>query len=85
MAARVAAQPTTERITKEVPDLRIVDDALWQRVKARQGEIARSARVQGSKASRFWKKRGVHLPSPQSTCAGGNPGADQARDAGDRV
>jgi site-specific DNA recombinase len=70
MAARVAAQPTTERITKEVPDLRIVDDALWQRVKARQGEIARSARVQGSKASRFWEERGVHLLSGLQRCGG---------------
>lgn len=32
--------PETEWIVKDVPDLRIVDDELWQAVRARQGEIA---------------------------------------------
>ena len=32
--------PEAEWIIREVPELRIVDDALWQAVKARQGEIA---------------------------------------------
>lgn len=32
--------PESEWIITEAPDLRIVDDALWQAVKARQGEIA---------------------------------------------
>ncbi|MER2508255.1 MAG: recombinase family protein [Amaricoccus sp.] len=32
--------PESEWITTEVPELRIVDDALWQAVRARQGEIA---------------------------------------------
>lgn len=32
--------PESEWIVKDVPDLRIVDDELWQAVRARQGEIA---------------------------------------------
>ncbi|MCD4661328.1 MAG: recombinase family protein [Agrobacterium sp.] len=32
--------PESEWIIKDVPELRIVDDALWQRVRERQGEIA---------------------------------------------
>ena len=32
--------PESEWLTTEVPELRIVDDELWQRVKTRQGEIA---------------------------------------------
>ena len=54
--------PPEARITTEVPDLRIVDDALWDRVKARQGEIEGGARVQAMRATRFWeKRRQVHL------------------------
>ena len=34
------ANPATAWITTEVPDLRIVDDSLWARVKARQGAAA---------------------------------------------
>ncbi len=32
--------PVSEWIVKDVPDLRIVDDELWQVVRERQGEIA---------------------------------------------
>ena len=32
--------PESAWITTEVPELRIVDDALWEAVRARQGEIA---------------------------------------------
>src|SRR5690606_34905157 len=32
--------PESQWIIKDVPELRIVDDELWQSVRARQGEIA---------------------------------------------
>jgi site-specific DNA recombinase len=35
--------PPDKLIRKEVPELRIVDDALWQAVKARQGEASKRA------------------------------------------
>ena len=55
---RVSRQnPPEAWIITEVPELRIVDDALWNRVKARQGEIAAEPRVQAIKATEFWKKR----------------------------
>ncbi|MFL5335390.1 MAG: recombinase family protein [Geminicoccaceae bacterium] len=46
----------------EVPELRIIDDALWQAVKARQGAIRTSEGVSKARASRFWERRRVqHL------------------------
>ena len=55
---RVSRQnPPEAWITTEVPELRIVDDALWDRVKARQDAIAGEPRVQAIKATEFWKKR----------------------------
>ena len=54
--------PREEWITTDVPELRIVDDALWQQVKMRQGEIDADPRVRAIKQSRFWEqKRKVHL------------------------
>ena len=42
--------------------MRIVDDALWERVKHRQGEIDATPRVQAIRETRFWeKKRTTHL------------------------
>ncbi|MBV0914217.1 recombinase family protein [Anianabacter salinae] len=61
--------PEAEWIITEVPELRIIDDALWARVKARQGEIDASAQVQGIRQSRFWeRKRKTHLLSGLLTC-----------------
>ena len=55
---RVSRQnPPEAWITIDVPEMRIVDDALWDRVKARQDEIASEPRVQAIKATEFWKKR----------------------------
>ena len=60
---RVSRQnPKEDWIVTDVPELRIIDDALWARVKERQGEIDASPRVQGIKASRFWEhRRKTHL------------------------
>jgi site-specific DNA recombinase len=44
-------------ITTEVPELRIIDDALWERVKARQVALDATPAVKGIKASRFWERR----------------------------
>ena len=74
--------PPEAWITTEVPALRIIDDALWHRVKARQGAITESPRAQGIKASRFWeKKRQIHLLTGLLLCgccggAMGNVGRD---------
>lgn len=46
-----------EWITTEVPDLRIIDDALWKSVKARREALDATPAVQGIKASRFWERR----------------------------
>jgi site-specific DNA recombinase len=49
--------PQDQWIIAEVPQMRIVDDALWARVKWRQGEIDATPRVQAIKETRFWEKR----------------------------
>ena len=61
--AGLAAQSSeSEWIIEDVPELRIIDDALWDRVKARQAELDASPRVQKIKASGFWEhRRPVHL------------------------
>ncbi|MGO4917103.1 recombinase family protein [Pseudogemmobacter sp. W21_MBD1_M6] len=54
--------PHEQLIITDVPEMRIVDDALWARVKHRQGEIDATPRVQALRATRFWeKKRATHL------------------------
>ncbi|KAB2883316.1 MAG: serine recombinase [Albidovulum sp.] len=49
--------PKEEWITTEVPELRIIDETLWDEVKHRQGEIDADPRVQSIKATRFWEQR----------------------------
>ena len=41
-------------IVQEVPALRIVDDELWNAVKARQGSIRASDNIANARATRFW-------------------------------
>ncbi|WP_323041522.1 recombinase family protein [Gemmobacter sp.] len=54
--------PPDQWTLTEVPELRIIDDALWTRVKHRQGEIDADPRVKAIKATRFWEhKRSPHL------------------------
>jgi site-specific DNA recombinase len=49
-------------VVEAVPDLRIVDDDLWHRVKRRQDEIEGTPAVQKIKASGFWlRRRAAHL------------------------
>ncbi|MFC3288792.1 recombinase family protein [Paracoccus aerius] len=49
--------PPEALIVTEVPELRIIEQELWERVKARQGEIDREPRVAAIKATRFWEKK----------------------------
>jgi site-specific DNA recombinase len=67
---RVSRQnPKQDWIITDVPELRIIDDALWQRVKARQGAITDTDRVQNIKATKFWeKRRHQHLLTGLLTC-----------------
>ena len=54
--------PQDKWIITDVPEMRIVDDALWERAKRRQGEIDATPRVQAIKETRFWEKtRSKHL------------------------
>ncbi|NQW08463.1 MAG: recombinase family protein, partial [Alphaproteobacteria bacterium] len=59
-----------ELIVKDVPELRIVDDALWDRVKARQAGIRTSEPVKKLRESRFWeRRRAKHLLTGMVFCA----------------
>ena len=49
--------PQDQWINKEVPDLRIVDDALWNRVQERLASIRASAPVSKARKTRFWEHR----------------------------
>ena len=66
--------PEAEWIRTEVPELRIVDDALWQAVKARQAELAKlfeatTIGVREARAKRFnMTRRPVFLLSGLLTC-----------------
>lgn len=44
-------------VIEAVPELRIIDDAKWDAVKARQSELDTTPAVQGMKQSRFWQHR----------------------------
>jgi site-specific DNA recombinase len=55
---RVSRQnDASEWITTDVRELRIIDDGLWNKVKARQEALDATPAVQGIKASRFWERR----------------------------
>ena len=57
-------------IVEEVPGLRIVDDQLWDRVRARQAAIEAKPHVKAMKESRFWEhRRAQHLLTGLVRCA----------------
>jgi site-specific DNA recombinase len=74
--------PETTLSKNYVPDLQIVDDELWQRVKARQLGIRESDGVAKARASRFWEQRRPrHLLTGLMVCgACGEPYASIGRD-----
>ena len=49
--------PEGKHITEDVPDLRIVDAALWDSVRSRQSGIRESEGVSRARDTRFWEKR----------------------------
>lgn len=57
--------PVAKWIRTEVPELRIVDDALWQRVKLRQAELAKQfgATTEGVRAARAKRLNGLRRPA----------------------
>ena len=61
--------PPSAWLVTEVPELRIVDDALWQQVQARLGSIRESPRVAKARAAEFWKhRRARHLLTGLAHC-----------------
>jgi site-specific DNA recombinase len=61
--------PPEKWIVQDVPALRIIDENLWQTVKARQGSIRASERVANARATRFWeRRRSCHLLSGLVRC-----------------
>jgi site-specific DNA recombinase len=74
--------PPEAWVVEEVPHLRIVNDALWEAVKARQAVIDAEPGVQAIKASRFWeRRRAVHILTGRAFCgACGGPMAAAGRD-----
>jgi hypothetical protein len=72
---RVSRHNPKERwVVGEVPNLQIIDDALWERVKPRQAEIDASPKVRALKVNRFWEhRRPIHLLTGlvQCACCGG--------------
>jgi len=61
--------PPSAWLVTEVPELRIVDDALWQQVQARLGSIRASPRVAKARAAEFWKhRRARHLLTGLAHC-----------------
>ena len=74
--------PKTEWVIEEVPQLRIIDDALWQRVSARLSDIANSSTAIAIRDSKFWeKKRSKHFLSGLTYCGTcSNPLVNTGRD-----
>lgn len=57
--------PQSEWITVDVPDLRIVDDGLWQAVRRHQGQLAKAfaPTIDGVRASRAKARSGLRRPA----------------------
>jgi site-specific DNA recombinase len=61
--------PCEEWIYRDVPELRIVDDDLWNRVQTRLGAIRDSDRVAKARATKFWtRRRPQHLLTGRAVC-----------------
>ncbi len=74
--------PESDWIVQPVPQLRIIDQDLWQAVQRRLGGIRNSPRVEKARASQFWKnRRAKHLLTGLAHCgACGAPLASIGRD-----
>jgi site-specific DNA recombinase len=61
--------PASAWLVTEVPELRILEDALWQQAQARLGSIRQSPRVAKARAAEFWKhRRAQHLLTGLAHC-----------------
>ena len=61
--------PPQKWTVQDVPALRVIDEDLWQAVKARQGSIRASDGVAKARATRFWeRRRSRHLLSGLVRC-----------------
>src|SRR5215472_384331 len=61
--------PASAWLVTEVPELRIVDEALWQQTQARLGSIRESPRVAKARAAEFWRhRRAQHLLTGLAHC-----------------
>jgi site-specific DNA recombinase len=61
--------PPEAWIVEAVPDLRIIDNELWEAVQARQAEIDAEPGVQAMKSRRFWeRRRAVHMLTGRVFC-----------------
>jgi len=66
---RSRLNPASEWLVEEVPDLRIVDDCLWEAVQQRLRGIRDSDRVKNARATRFWERRRArHLLTEKAFC-----------------
>ena len=74
--------PAIAWLVTEVPELRILDDALWQQAQARLGSIRQSPRVAKARAAEFWKhRRAQHLLTGLAHCGVcGSPLAASGKD-----
>ena len=74
--------PASAWLVTEVPELRILDDALWQQAQARLGSIRQSPRVTKARATEFWKhRRAQHLLTGLAHCGVcGSPLAASGKD-----
>ena len=61
--------PLADWIIEDVPDLRIIDEALWQSVNGRLNDISASPTATGIRKSQFWlNKRPKHILSGIVVC-----------------
>ncbi|MBX9738944.1 MAG: recombinase family protein [Beijerinckiaceae bacterium] len=74
--------PASEWLIEEVPDLRIIDEALWTKTKARLVDIAASPTAAALRESGFWtKRRPKHLLTGLVHCGScGHPMAAVGKD-----
>jgi site-specific DNA recombinase len=74
--------PQSQWVVEEVPELRIIDDALWSGVQARLEAIHESPAVRAIRATEFWKhRRAQHVLTGKVFCGVcGSPAAAVGRD-----
>jgi site-specific DNA recombinase len=74
--------PCGDWVFRDVPELRILDDNLWNCVQTRLGAIRNSDRVVNARATKFWtRRRPQHLLTGRAVCGVcGGPAAPIGKD-----